>query len=306
MKQKLTFIIPLLDRVHYTLEFLKYNIFDEFNYIFADGSIGNQHQELFIKYNFSNITYIRFNPDLRFSDYFKKMHEVSKIVKTKYVMTCDNDDFINPIGIKKILNFLKNNKDIDICSSFIAHIFYKKNKFRFIEFSNSLKQYTKIKSENIINNEFFINYRHLWYAIFKKSCFEEVWKKSSQYNLSNMQYQELFVSLFSYSKFKFDFINTSHYSRRVNTENNGANNHQFDFDTIDLDVEKIHSSIKKHVSNEKVFKSSLKNFFNKKKIRKQKNIIIKILHKLFLNYFSYSTNNKIILFLLYFKKNSTK
>jgi len=43
-----------------------------------------------------------------------------------------------------------------------------------------------------------------------------------------------------------------------------------------------------------------------KSFRKQKNIIIKILHKLFLNYFSYSTNNKIILFLLYFKKNSTK
>ena len=54
------------------------------------------------------------------------MYEASKIVKTKYVMTCDNDDFINPIGINKILIFLKNNKDIDICSSFISHIFYKK------------------------------------------------------------------------------------------------------------------------------------------------------------------------------------
>ena len=302
MNKKLTFIIPLLDLSNFTKEFLYYNIFDDYNYIFADGSIGNENSKIFNDLKAPNIEYIRFNPDLNFSDYFKKMYEASKIVKTKYVMTCDNDDFINPIGINKILIYIKNNKDIDICSSFISHIFYKKNKFRFIEFSNSLRQYKKINSANIINKEFFINYRHLWYAIFKTSSFEAVWKKSSQNNLSNMQYQELFVSLFSYSKFQFDFINTSHYSRRVNTENNGANNHQFDYAKIDLDIEKIYSSIKEYVSNEKVFKSSLKNFFNKKKIRKQKNLILKILHKIFLKYYSYRINNKIILFLLYFKK----
>ena len=82
------------------------------------------------------------------------MYEASKIVKTKYVMTCDNDDFINPIGINKILIFLKNNKDIDICSSFISHIFYKKNKFRFIN-SAILSDNTKRSTLQILLIKFY-------------------------------------------------------------------------------------------------------------------------------------------------------
>ena len=47
MKTICTVIVPLKDNHHRTLNLLKYSIFDDFDYIFADGSFGDENEKLF-------------------------------------------------------------------------------------------------------------------------------------------------------------------------------------------------------------------------------------------------------------------
>ena len=101
----ITFIVPLLDRDFYTRVWLKENIRDDCYYIFADGSHDDKNFQIFNGLTSKNIKYIRFNKDQNIGDYIKKMADTSIHLKTKYVMTSDNDDFLNYKGIFKCLNF---------------------------------------------------------------------------------------------------------------------------------------------------------------------------------------------------------
>lgn len=303
LKNKVTFLIPLLDRPNYTKDFLKYNIFDEFNYLFADGSTSNKNEKIFSKINSENIIYKRFQSDKSHIQFYKKMHEASKMVKTKYIMTCDNDDFINRKGVNKLINILEIKKKYDLGIGYIAHVFFRKNKFRLAEISNSLDTYDNKNRSQILNKEFFINYRHLWYAIFKTEVFTKIWSISSRINISNPQFQELFCSLYVFSCHNYLFISTSHYSRRINTKESGASKAVLNKSLIKKDVEKITSIIEKKIKLDKIkFQSNLNCFFDKSRNRKKKNLFIRILKKVFYHYYSLKLNNRLILHMAFLAK----
>jgi hypothetical protein len=86
MKKICTVLVPLKDNHHRTVNLLKYSIFDDFEYIFADGSLGVENEKLFEDVTASNIRYIRFAPDDSIDNFYKKMSESSQLVETDYVV----------------------------------------------------------------------------------------------------------------------------------------------------------------------------------------------------------------------------
>ena len=123
LNNKITFILTLKDRSEHTENWIKNNIFSHFNYIIADGSIGNENQLIFSKLNSPNVNYRHFGVDHTISDYLNKIYNAIVFTKTKYVMLCDNDDYINKVGIDKCINVLEKNLDYS-CSGEIgrAHV----------------------------------------------------------------------------------------------------------------------------------------------------------------------------------------
>ena len=77
MKKLCTVIVPLKDNHHRTTNLLRYSIFDDFEYIFADGSLGDENQEIFDSINKSNIRYFRFDYDSSIEKFYKKMYPIS-------------------------------------------------------------------------------------------------------------------------------------------------------------------------------------------------------------------------------------
>ena len=82
MKKICTVIVPLKDNHHRTVNLLRYSIFDDFEYIFADGSFGFENEKLFENIKASNIRYIRFPHDDSIDNYYKKMSDSSQLVET--------------------------------------------------------------------------------------------------------------------------------------------------------------------------------------------------------------------------------
>ena len=112
----LTVIVPLLDRPKFTKIWLNQNIKKDISYIFADGSKDDHHIEIFNNHKNNNIEYIKYKHDKEIGDFINKMAKTSKLVKTKYVVTSDNDDFLNYKGIQKCINFLDNNSNYQLAS----------------------------------------------------------------------------------------------------------------------------------------------------------------------------------------------
>ena len=124
MKQ-LTLVLALKDRHEETINWIKNNIYDEYDYLVVDGSIKNFNQKIFLEHKFKNLKYYRCKKDLNVKNFYKKLHFASKKIKTQFVMAIDNDDYINPKAINECIIFLKNNKNFSFVGGYLSGV----NKF---------------------------------------------------------------------------------------------------------------------------------------------------------------------------------
>ena len=127
-----TFLILHKGRHEVTKNTLKYLVkfYPNENYIFADGDNDNVLEEYITQLGFKNLEYFH-SPDLSIKDYFKKELKAVDLVKTKYAMLVDTDDFIIPSGILELENFLNDNKFYISCGFPIPGIEVTKNKINF-------------------------------------------------------------------------------------------------------------------------------------------------------------------------------
>ena len=93
MKQ-LTLILALKDRHEETINWIKNNIYDEYDYLVVDGSIKNFNQKIFLEHKFKNLNIIDVK-DLNVKFFIKTSFCIKKS-KTQFVLAIDNDDYINP------------------------------------------------------------------------------------------------------------------------------------------------------------------------------------------------------------------
>ena len=290
MEINLTILVPLKDRSHYTAEWIKYNIYDDFNYIFSDGSYDNSNKKIIKKIiDRNNVSYISFPPDKTYHDYYKKMYETTKLIKTDFVMTVDNDDFINPNSLKKMILYANETPSVDIFQGAQAHILKRNNKFRLIEFSNIVDFYENYSKSDIVNKLYLKHYRNLWYAVIKTENYVDVWKACKDLKFQNIQMQEIFLSLYLFLNTRFKYLPLISYIKTSNISDNNSSKYKNSthiYDNFESDIFKIQNFF----SNYKDFDGYLfkKNFINYLNAPKsQTNIIRKSLIRLYKKIFYY-------------------
>lgn len=107
--------MSLKGRFHFTKRWLDYmhSINFPFKILIADGDASQEVKELVNLdiYNTLEIEYFQFEQKKNYADYYLMMHEGMKKIKTRYVMICDNDDFILMNGFIRILKYLRSHPD---------------------------------------------------------------------------------------------------------------------------------------------------------------------------------------------------
>lgn len=217
---KLTFLLPLKDRPSYTRIWLKHNIRSEYDYFVADGSIGDENEALFSEMNLPNLTYVRFPQDLSIECYVEKMLQAVCQVKTKYVMTCDNDDFMNFQGVRSCINALEEDPEAVCAGGPIYGVM--QNEITLSEPRYSLP--ARIIDAQALHNlsgydaleQLFKNYRYMWYSIFRSEDYKKIWHDIRQLQISNVYLIELLQAELAFCHGKYIQIKTNHYIRLEN------------------------------------------------------------------------------------------
>lgn len=174
MKRICTVIVPLKDNHHRTINLLKYSIFDEFEYIFADGSFGVENEKLFKDFSALNIRYIRFPPDDSIDNFYNKMSKSSQLVETDYVVNLDQGDFLLRDGVLRACNLMKVSNQLSSAAgpTFLArytHGLMTRPYHSNLTFSISNKSLEE--ALEAIKNE----YTYIWYVVHRANVFSEIW-----------------------------------------------------------------------------------------------------------------------------------
>ena len=319
MINKITIILPLLDKEEYTKTWIDTNITSEFEYIIADGSSNNKNQLIFEKYNFPNVNYIKYSYDKNTVDWINKMADSALKSKTDYTMTVDNDDFLNFEGIKKCIQTLEKNKEYDIASGNIHFVRSvnnsKKNvckykleyqKVNFYGYKN-VNGYKAI--EKYFNTDSNSKVSYVWYSVYKTSLYQKVWNTLKESNIFDVHLTEYLQTQLSLSFGNFVPVNTNHYirlsnpkikstNRLVNKEGSIANRFLFNDEARDkfLCMLKFISGF--NIGKEKELKNLYTNYFTVKKQKVHRKTLLKLIINFikdlclwfFSKFYSYSLN----------------
>jgi glycosyltransferase domain-containing protein len=123
---RLTIVLRLKGRPLFSLRFLSHanRARMPFRFLIADGEarpplvdILENSREIFPNLD---IDYIRYPDDISFNQFYEKMHDALRRVRTPYVMLADNDDFLAPAGIERAIEFLDSHRDYVCCGGGIA------------------------------------------------------------------------------------------------------------------------------------------------------------------------------------------
>ncbi|MDR1475120.1 MAG: TIGR00180 family glycosyltransferase [Holosporales bacterium] len=232
---QLTLLVFLKDRFAFTKRLCSYlqDIKYPFHVIFADGSELSENEEYFRNECFSfNHEYVRYPVDKDIYAYARKAQSASALVKTPYVMLCDNDDFPIVSGQRAAVDFMENNQDCVGCNGRIKglipypdsskpngkHIFWKKYYSNDMDFPVNLDQDSVV--ERITSWQPFCC--SIWYSIFKSEVLKQMYKDMDKMYLSDLGPMELFFSYFMLSKGKVSHINETTYIRQLGSSQAAA------------------------------------------------------------------------------------
>ena len=272
---KLTILLSLKDRSEETEKWYKNNYHKNFNYIIADGSMGNENQKIFSKISHQNLIYLRINKDMAYHDYYKKVYDASLMIKTPFVMQVDNDDVINFLGVNECLNKINQDKSISFISGHIAGFNYKNRKYYLSDFKeNNCNHILNNNNFNQIEN-YLKNYRIIWYSIYRTELFQKAWDDCVQFSCKHVINTEFMHGLSSLINGKFYFYNNTTYIRNTNQSNSIYRKTSLE------EIEKSKNELFKIITyiSEKynLDKNKLFDFHNKRKIiYKRRNILSRI------------------------------
>ena len=204
MKKNCTVIVPLKDNHQRTINLLKHSIFDDFEYIFVDGSLGDENQRLFDRFKASNIRYFRFSYDNSIEKFYKKMVEGTKLVETDYVINVDQGDFILKDGLLLACKLMQSNLDLASAAgpSFFAR--YINGYMTRPYLSNHTKEISDKSLDEalrVIKN----NYTYIWYVVHRTEVFLEIWDDILKYRFPH-PFMEYYPTVKSLSKGRHGFV----------------------------------------------------------------------------------------------------
>jgi glycosyltransferase domain-containing protein len=217
---KLTFLLPLKGRPDYTRLWLKKNVRPDYDYLVADGGVDDDNELLFRELNLPNLTYVRFAPDLSIECYVEKMLQAARRVKTTYVMTCDNDDFINFHGVERCIAALEENPDAVCAGGAIYGVSQNESALSEPRFTLPAKIIDAQGLHNLSGFsalvQLFSNYRYVWYSIFRADAYREIWSDIENLKISNAYLVEILQTKLTFCCGKYIHVSGSHYIRLEN------------------------------------------------------------------------------------------
>ena len=293
----LTILLTLKDRAFYTKKWLENNIFPDYHYLIADGSISNENQEICAHYIGNNVKYIKFPPDETYKIYIKKRLTSLSMINTKYVLYADNDDFILKNGINKILNEFTKSNEITLIQGLVGQVEINKNEeYKRINDWKTFFENSNSNSKLLNLNNFIDNYYSLWYSISEVKLQNHIFTLIDQSETENPYLVEEFQTLFCLVMAKIKTIPYYHYIRLANPiiSNNKVSFNKYKFDSV-LNAEYYKSftflvnELSKYV--EEVHKDELFSILRNFQISKIENKIR--LRMQILNYLNYKLFKKI-------------
>ena len=123
---RLTIVMPLKGRELFTLRFLWHANREglPYRFIIADGQVDPRLADLLElpREIFPDlwVDYFRYEDDVSFHRYFRKMADVVQKVQSPYVMLVDNDDFLVSSGLERSMDFPDANPGYVCCGGGIA------------------------------------------------------------------------------------------------------------------------------------------------------------------------------------------
>jgi glycosyltransferase domain-containing protein len=206
MKKICTVLVPLKDNHHRTINLLRYSIFDDFEYIFADGSLGYENEKLFENIKAPNIRYIRFPHDDSIDNFYKKMFDSSQLVETDYVVNVDQGDFLLRDGVLQSCNLMELNSQLSSAAgpSFFARYTHGLMTRPYLSNQTSeISNKSLEKALEAIKNE----YTYIWYVVHRTEAFSEIWADILRYKFPH-PFMEYYPTVKSLSLGKHGWLKT--------------------------------------------------------------------------------------------------
>jgi glycosyltransferase domain-containing protein len=265
---KLTLLVFLKDRFAFTKRLCAYlqDINYPYHVIFADGSESDDHKKYFSENHFNfSCEYKKYPVDKDVYAYARKARLASALVKTPYVMLCDNDDFPIISGQEAALNCLENRTDCIGCNGRVRglildpdaskpggrYIFWKKY------YCNDMDFPVKVDQDSIVERITFWQPSccSLWYSVFRTDVLKQMYEDMDKLALSDFGPMELFFSYFVLSKGKVAHINNTTYIRQQGASQVAASQGDSFFMRLFFhdwmtDVRKVMDYMQEHYPNE--------------------------------------------------------
>jgi glycosyltransferase domain-containing protein len=213
MAPRLTIVLPLKGRPLFTMRFLFHANRERmpFRFLIADGEVRPPLCDILenAREHFPNldIEYVRYPDDTGFSRYFAKMHDALRRVRTPYVMLADNDDFLAPAGIERMVDFLDAHPDYVCCGGSIAgfslyaplsappgKLLGPVNRLTYSYTPDSSPQ--EVRSADVrarVQSGFHCYW--FFYSVYRPRALELVWKEIVEIDFSNFHALELYSTL---------------------------------------------------------------------------------------------------------------
>lgn len=255
---QLTIMLAQFGRHEFSDRFLSYlqSTACQYPIVYADGDVDGFSSNLVEKYkNSLQIQLIENKQTKKFKDYFTMMVKGLSAVDTKYVMLCDNDDFIIYSSIEKLLTFLNENPDYISAGSPITEIqvdgYSTKCYGKYPSIVGSYSHYRDHEPFNCWEEQVkktFIDFQPNFYHIFKKEVLLQIWKEILELDFSDLTIMEFYYQLraLTFGK-QYSDQSICHYVRQSGTGSWESKTYNFSkelvYNNLPLDIRKAAKKI---------------------------------------------------------------
>jgi glycosyltransferase domain-containing protein len=202
---RLTLILPVYGRDDFTKRFVRYCQYNKcpFHIIIGNGKPNKKNINFFQNSkNFRGLSYEYHQfEDKNFYDFYSKMHKLATLVKTKYAMQVDNDDFVIFSGLSKMLDQLDKSSNLYISGKGLFGNFSLINNEAFGKLSylekNSTIQYSKKVNIKYEKDKVLFVIRNgiaSYYNIIEKKYLVKILHEIKEMNFSDLFFHELYFS----------------------------------------------------------------------------------------------------------------
>ena len=223
---RLTFLLSLKDRPRYSTIWLDHNIRPEYDYLVADGSISGENEALFKDLRLPNLTYLRFQKDLSIDCYVEKMLQAASQIKTRYVMACDNDDFINFQGVNSCIVALEQTPEAVCAGGPICGVMQSESPVFGTRYSLPIHGMDTSALDGRTGFDglkaLFSNYIPLWYQIFRTDKYRAIWQDIKLLQISDVFLIETLQAQLALCHGKNLQLKANHYVRLANPQTSTA------------------------------------------------------------------------------------